>query len=267
VRVQCLLRSNLVYRRDAFDAGFAKLGYKPYYNGVIDHNDVLVIWNRYGHGHELAQAYERAEGKVIVCENGHLGKGWRSETWMAMALSHHAGAGHWPYGGPQRWDSWNEPLAPWRTNGTEYLVFAQRGIGEPGLRSPPNWAEGIVEKLRKRRPELSVRIRAHPGAGQAKISLEEDLRNAKGAITWHSAAALAALKSGVPIWYDCPSWIGRNAGKPFDALLQSEDPATDDAKRLETFRNVAWAMWTIDEIATGAPFKHLLGTADQRAAA
>jgi len=37
-----------------------------------------------------------------------------------------------------------------------------------------------------------------------------------------------------------------------------QEPKRDDVARLELFRRVAWAMWTIDEIDNGIALKNLL---------
>jgi hypothetical protein len=259
VRALCLLRDALAYRRDAYLAGLAAAGYRV--EKAIPaprRDDVLVIWNRYGAADDMARNFERHGARVIVTENGHLGKGWRGGSWYAMARGHHAGAGTWPDGGPARWDGWGVDLAPFRTGGDEILILAQRGIGENGLRSPPNWADRVREQLHRRNPATKARVRAHPAGGAPSIPLEEDLRNVRAVVTWHSAAAASSLLLGVPVFYDCPSWIGAEAGLPLARLFDGTEPKRDDAARLAMFRRLAWAMWNLDEIQDGTAFRHLL---------
>lgn len=243
MKAVCTLRRDIAYRRDAFREGLEAAGYtlvertlKP------EPDDLLLIWNRYGINDYFANLFEKAGAKVFVTENGWLGKSWRNAGWFALSKNHHCGAGAWTVGGPERWDSLNVPLAPWRTEG-ERIILAQRGIGEPGLASPPEWAERI-------RATYGGRIRKHPGKHAPDISLEEDLKDAGEVITWASGAALKALTMGIPVRAACTKWIGFGA-----ASAMHEPLKRDDAARLNMFRRLAWAMWTLEEIRTGLPFQ------------
>lgn len=243
-----LLRHSLHYRREAFNQGLQAAGFKVV-PALPDPRpgDLLIGWNRYGGTHETAQAFERAGAGVLIVENGHLGKGWRGGEWFAMSLDHCGGAGSFAPGGHERWDSWSIELAPWRTGGRETVICAQRGIGEPGIASPPGWAESVQRRI-------GGRIRPHPGIGGV-ARLEDDLANAREVVTWHSAAGLHALAMGIPVWFDCPSWIGAGAARP---LAQwPGKPLCDDEARLAMFRRLAWAMWTLDEVRTGEPIARL----------
>lgn len=243
-----LLRASVHYRRQCFDQGLQAAGFKLV-PALADPRpgDLLVIWNRYGGFHEHAQIFERAGAGVLVVENGLLGKGWRGGEWFSLSLGHCAGAGEFKPAGPERWDSWAVPLAPWLAGGRETVIFGQRGIGEPGVASPLAWAEGVAWSI-------GGRIRPHPGTGD-EIPLAKDLANARQVITWHSAAALQALMLGVPVWFDCPTWIGASAARPLAEW--PGQPKRDDAARLEMFRRLAWCCCTLDEIKTGAPIDRL----------
>lgn len=238
-----LLREALPYRRDAFTGGLKKAGYKVV-PALPDPKpgDVLLTWNRYGGYANEAQRFEQAGARVLVCENGWLGKSWRGGEWFTLCEGHHAGAGTWKVGGPERWDSWGVELAPWK-HGSETIVLGQRGIGEEGIRSPDGWGERMARKL-------GARLRPHPGT--SKTPLEPDLANAEKVVTWNSGAALKALLLGVPVWYDFPQWIGAMA-----ASRVGEPLVRDDALRLAMFRRLAYAMWTLDEISTGEPIANL----------
>ncbi len=244
-----LLRPSLHYRRECFDAGLRAVGFQ-----VVkelhhpDPGDVVLTWNRYGAGEEIARHFEQHGATALVVENGYLGKAWRGGEWFALAIGHHNGAGRWCDGGPQRWDSFGVDLPPYRTGGTETIIFAQRGIGESRVRSPEHWAEQV-------RGRIGGRIRAHPGLHVVK-PLEADLADARECVTWNSGAALRALEMGVPCWHAFKGWIGAPASR-----LLSEwgaEPQRDEAARLAMFRRLAWAMWTLDEIKTGAPIFGLM---------
>jgi hypothetical protein len=250
-RALSLLRNSEHYRAAAFRAGLFAVGFE-----VVDELadptpvDVVLSWNRSGGHDETCRRFERAGARVIIAENGYLGKSWRGEKWFALALGHHVGAGEWLAGGPERWDALQVPLAPWREDGAEVLVLEQRGIGEPGIASPPGWAERAARAT-------GGRIRRHPGASVPDVSLEDDLIGVREVITWHSAGALAALMAGVPVFYDFPEWIGGAAARPLHQRGRLP-PLRDDAARLTMFRNLAWAQWKLEEIERGEAFAHLL---------
>jgi hypothetical protein len=252
-RALSLLRSALHYRKAAFAKGLQAAGYK-----VVDRlpdpgpGDVVVIWNRYQGYDEQARHFERNGGRVVVVENGYLGKDWLGAQWFAMALGHHAGAGQWPEGGPERWDALGVDLRPWRhVNGSvaETLILGQRGIGEPGIASPVGWAE-------KTRKLVGGRIRPHPDTDARAVPLEQDLALAGSVVTWASGAALRALVEGVPVWYEMPQWIGAGAAKPLAEF--GSEPKRSDAARLACFRRLIWAQWRLSEVESGEAFTRLL---------
>lgn len=245
-----LLRASLHYRREAFDAGLRTAGFDVV--PVLENpgpGDLLLIWNRYGGYHDEACRFEACGGRVLVTENGYLGKTWRDGEWFALAEGHHSGAGTWRDHGPDRWDGWNVDLAPFRRSGHETVILGQRGIGEPGVRSPSNWAEAVLSLCDRSR----YRIRQHPGTGAAK-PIAEDLADARAVCTWSSGAALQALLLGIPVWYSFPNWIGARAGARWPQTGNTE-ANRDDESRLHMFRRLAWSMWTLDEIRTGEPIR------------
>ncbi len=250
-RAVILFREGLHYRREAFAAGLKLAGYEPVFRvpATIDPSDVLVIWNRAGEGHSRARDFEAAKAKVLVVENGYLGKDFRGEQYFAIAHNHHNGAGRWPDGGPERWDSWGVELAPWREPGGECVILAQRGIGEQGLRAPDGWLQFAVSTTKGR-------IRRHPGTSKEGPTLERDLRNASSVATWSSGAALKALAMGIPVYYGMPQWIGRAASQPLAKF--SYGPLDLDETRLAMFRRLAWAQWSMSEVENGTAFKRLL---------
>lgn len=243
------IRQTPGWRRQDFDNGLAAAGFdvvptlpKP------EPGDLLVLWNRYSGGDEQARHFESRGARVLVAENGYLGKNWRGGTWLSLGLGHHAGAGTWGQHGPSRWDGWVVELAAWRTKPGPSLIFGQRGFGHPDVRAPVRWAEAA-------RLEFGGRIRPHP-ADQPTIPLERDLEGIGQTLTWHSAAALIALMAGVPAWYAFPRWVGASAGRP---LREWGQPAArDDAARLAAFQRLAWAIWTPAEIASGEAIRSVL---------
>lgn len=255
-----LIRHQPYYRRGAFVAGLKALGYDVGEQPQARPDNVLLCWNRYGRFESAAKAYERAGGRVVIAENGFLGRDWQGGHWYAMARNFHNGGGwtptepeHTPKS-QQRWTRIGTELQPWRRSGLEIVVLATRNIGPQGVREPHGWSHQIAAALAKR-TSRPVRVRQHPGE-KACVPLEDDLAGAYAVVTWGSGAALKALLMGIPVFYGFPKWIGASAGTLVTSTTDFEYPMRSD--RLSMFRQLAYAMWSVDELQTGEPFKCLL---------
>ena len=241
-----LIREQPHYRRDAFVAGMRACGLK---HGEVQPapGAVLLIWNRYGHYHEIATRYERAGGIVLVAENGMLGRDREGGPWYSLARS-------WPnapvpVGGPER----GLPAPTWRKGGEAVLLLPQRGFtaGEAG--QPAGW----VERARARLAAMTKRpvvVRPHPGNDPQHDSLMRQLESAWCTVTWASGAAVKGLMAGVPCFYGRPGFIGADASRPFGEDIEA--PYRGDMTQF--LRRLAWSMWTPAEIATGEPIGRLL---------
>lgn len=251
MRALNLLRPSLHYRREAFDAGLRAAGFDVVER--IDRpgpDDLVITWNAYAGFGEIGRRFEQCGAQWLVAENGCLSKTWAGGEWFSLALGGiAAGGGAFPEGGPERWDSWGVELAPYRTGGDETVIFGQRSIGAPGVASPYKWAENTQRRV-------GGRIRQHPGNAAPTVALADDLKRASECFTWNSGAALHALLLGVPVWSEGP-WIGASAARPLSQWGKAE-PNRDEAARLEMFRRLAWAQWTLDEIRTGEPIRRLV---------
>lgn len=260
-RAHLLLRPAPAYRRDSFAAGLEAAGYQIDGTPRADPapGDILVIWNRYGREHLLAQRFERAGNVVLVAENGPLGRTWLETQWYALTRTLPLARGEFVAGPVDRWDSFGVDICEWRKNGTEIIVLAQRGIGPPGVAQPRDWHQLAAQSLKRHAP---VRIREHPGEKPA-LDLATDLRRALCVVTWASGAALKALLWGLPVFYGLPGWIASSAAELFDprAPLELFDrlPLAYGRARLPFFRALGWTMWRTHELATGTPFLRLLG--------
>jgi len=259
-----MIREQPHYRRGAFvagatAAGFSVVGALP----AAGAGDVLVVWNRYGHFHAAASAVERSGGAVAVVENGYIGKDTDGGQLYAIHRSMLHGYGTWADGGMERWEALGVKLQPWRIGGRRIVILAQRGIGVPPIASSASAAEALAARLRSI-TKLPVHVRHHPGRNPPTTSLAEDLWDAAFAVTHTSSAGLHALAAGVPVITTADRWFGRpgaaflEAGASDDAWGRWEGLLVrDDAARAETFRRVAWAQWTINEIRDGTPFRYL----------
>ncbi len=249
----CLVRLSPHYRRDAFVLGLQRLGYR-----VTDKpwqprgpGDILVTWNRHGWFNDVALQYEREGLKIIVAENGYLGKDATGHQLYALARTHHNGAGQWVEGTEDRWSSLGFELKPWREGGEHILLLPQRGIGAPGVAMPRPWLADVTRRL-KAVTQRPIKVRPHPGAVRSQPY--DDLKGAWAAVIWGSGAGLKSMIAGVPVFHDMPNWIGAPAAT--FGVENIENPKMGD--RLPTFRRVAHAQWTVAEIASGEPFKRLL---------
>lgn len=223
------LRYSPPERIEAFKAGLERIGYQVELGLGV--GDLLVTWNRIGRADEVAQVNSR----VIVAENATWGNGFLGGRWLTLARDRHNTAGMFPVGGYERWESLGVELEPWRVEG-ETVILPQRGIGSPPTAMPKNWIGGAVARF-------GGRVRHHPGLKHVK-SLRDDLAECGRVITWGSGAAVQALMWGIPVISEMPDWIA----------------AQDNtyAGRLDMFRRLAWAQWTLDEIRAGEPFERLL---------
>lgn len=269
-RAYCLLKPQPVYRHDAFMRGLTAAGFLAEARAprAVEAGDVLCIWNRYGLEHDLATRFEAAGGTVLVAENGYVGPGGISphsmepRQWYALATGGHNGSGTWPAGGPERWDALSVELQPWRTDGDHILVCPNRSFGRPDLIMPLRWAEDVKARL-QRVTKREIRIRPHPGNNPVQARpLAEDLRGAHACVIWSSSAGVQALIAGVPVVCGGSRWICRGATGPTPARAREMGANHRDY----VLRELAWAQWSVDEIATGEPFARLLERATNREA-
>lgn len=250
-----LIRDQPPYRREAFCQGAIANGFRVShgYPHKCNPDDVVVIWNRYAHWHDAACVADRAGAKVIVAENGYMGKDQDARQFYALALDGHNGSGSWKVGGPERWKALGIELKPWRQDGRHIVVRQQRGIGTSQMASPPHWHDKMA-KLLQATTKRPVVIRQHPALCQIRRPLFVDLENAWALVTWASSDAGKALVQGIPVFYCAPHLVCEDACRKWAGDI--EDVLMGD--RLGAMQKMAWAQWSVDEIASGVAFRHLL---------
>jgi hypothetical protein len=252
-----LIREQPHYRSDAFIKGLQRHGYKVVrtepHAANIDETDLLVIWNLYGSGLAQSEIFKRKGARVLVCENGYIGKDSQDRQYYAIALNGHNGSGQWFVGGPERWEKLNIEIKPWRKNENGHLlVCAQRGIGSPSMASPPDWHNKIALELRHKTGR-QIKIRNHPAfKTNPPGPLEKDFENCYAVVIWSSTTGVKALIEGIPVIYTAPTCIIAGAAvKGIDGHDYIRD-------RLPALQKMAWAQWSIEEIEMGLPFDYLL---------
>lgn len=247
----CQIRQDPHYRRQAFEAGLRKSGYQLVTSGTPSSpEDLLVIWNRYGPFNVMANAWEARGGTVLVCENGYVGKDDTGHQYYAISAKGHNGSGWWPTGTYDRFEKLHLVVQDWKPNDDGHmLICGQRGIGSPSMASPPDWHKSVEPKIRVAYKNNPIRTRLHPGGNAPTTPLEDDLRGAKACVIWSSSSGVKSLLLGVPVIYDAPHWIcAESATKIAEQKIDYPD------NRLDTFRKMAWAQWSVKEIEEGIPF-------------
>ncbi len=270
MKAYSLIRPGPLYRHEAFLAGLKAAGWdaRAARPAAPQPGELLVIWNRYGEFHELAGRFEARGGTVIVAENCYLGAGGSSPKfdiaggvrpghYFALAKHGHNGQGEWPDGDASRFERLGVELKPWYSGserGGDYiLVCPNRSFGIPGRMMRHDWGERTAERLRgERRP---VRLRPHPLNSAPEIPLAEDLAGARAVVIWSSSAGVHALAEGIPVVCEAGHWILKSAA----CRTLAEVDAGALPERRPAFERMAWAQWTLEEIATGMPFRRLLG--------
>lgn len=267
-KAYCLLRDKPFYRRDAFLQGLTLAGYEarsgaPWY--PVGPGDVLVTWNRYGEHEQQADRFEAQGGTVLVAENGYLGIGgttpkedvcgpYNGSHYYALSRHAHNGRGGWPAGDGSRFAALHVTPAPWRSGGDYILVCANRSFGMRGGIMPRGWGATVRDLLAKL-TRMPIRVREHPGNDRSPRSLAADLAGAAVVYIWSSSCGVHALLAGIPVVCFSPWWICKSAaGEGLGALVRS------NFLRQSALERLAWAQWTVDEIASGLPFELLCGT-------
>lgn len=232
------LRYTVPERREAFVNGLKRLGYaiKECSPARIDIGDIFVTWNRIGWADGVAANFINHGLPVIVAENATWGNDFAGKHWYTLARNYHNTANCFHIGDASRWDDLNVELKPFK-NQQGIIILPQRGIGSPPTTMPNGWAA-------RAQAQHGGNIRYHPGRNKSIIPLELDLINYGTAVTWGSGAAIKALMQGLHIKADMPNWIG--------------DQDNTEQSRLEMFRRLSWAQWTLEEIAGGEAFAWLL---------
>jgi hypothetical protein len=258
----CCLKKHADARHDVFMAGLRAAGYateEGFPRCPVRPDDIMIMWNRKGEYERHADLFEGMGGKVLVAENGYIGKDANGHQHYALAIHGHNGSGLWYSNGPDRFRALGLELKPWRTDGRHILVCPNRFIAPKWFLMPSDWERTTVAALR-RLTDRPIRVRPHPGhwkrlTEHPSIGLARDLENAWACVIWSSSAGLHALVNGIPVIRTGPFWVA--AGADGTDLAAIENPPMPD--RVPVFECIACAQWSLAEIASGLPFRVLRG--------
>lgn len=260
-----MVRTKPEYRSEAFVAGAAKLGYTPLLTSeppkTLNPGDLLITWNAHGRMRPAIDVARRDGATHVLVENGYVGKDDAGVQYYAMAFNGHCGSGQWRVGGPERWEALDTPIKPWAPPGDHVLVCDQRGLGSDLMRSPDAFGDTTFRQLKKY-TERRIVVRKHPGRHRPQYTLEQQMENAWAVVVWSSNVATVALLQGIPVFGCAPYIITEGAVQrgleDLEFPIRPEDPA-----RLTTMQQLAWAQWSVAEIANGTAFDWLLNGAGE----
>ncbi len=244
MRAHLLIRKEPYYRRNAFEQGLSKVGFRLIAMSKPEGpEDWLVLWNKQHSDEQLADRWEQQGGTVIVTENAYLQK--IDKSTYAISVHGHNGSGWFPVGGEDRFTKIGIPMRPWNVTPVDgyRLICAQRGIGSKLMASPRQWAERLAERFA--RSKIPFKVRPHPGNFAPKTPLEQDLRKAVGCEVWSSAAGVRALVEGIPTNHAAPRWICAGGGD-------------SDVARQLALHHMSHGQWRWEEIETGEPFARII---------
>jgi hypothetical protein len=262
-RAFCYIRDLPHYRRSSFVSGLAAAGFDIPPQGTTQFRpgDVAVVWNRYGEYDRIATTAEKAGAVVFVTENGFVGRDREGRQFYQLAIGGHNGSGWWRVGAGDRLRELGiTPVRMWQAENPNghIVVRGQRGIGRPGMGSPPNWHIDMANRLREK-TKRRILVVPHPGNGAVDDQRHvEYLAGAHALVVWSSSVGVKALVMGVPVISDARYWVCKPT--PSVELIEADFLRSDanNKVRHEMLHRMAWAQWSLDEIASGHPFRFLL---------
>lgn len=154
-------------------------------------------------------------------------------------------------------------IKPWRDAGKYILLAGMSGRNAESIGIPPNeWEFRAVEEIRKHtdrpilyRPKPSWRAaRKIHGTRHSppEVSIHDALTDCHAVVTHHSNAAIDGLIAGVPAF----CWEGVATPMALQDLSQIETPYLPEGRE-QWAANIAWCQWSVNEMRSGAAWRHL----------
>jgi hypothetical protein len=211
---------------------------------------------------------QRSKNKdVIVLETGYINRG--------DGLTHHYAAGFNGLNGRADFRNKSMPddrvtilrrqhglrCLDWRKDGKHVLLCGQvPWDASVDHIDYPSWLHYIAGQI-KHRTDRPVIFRPHPLAKMQlagcelsrKATLREDLEDCWAVVTFNSNSGVEAAVEGIPVFtFDAGSMAIPVANMWLD---QMERPQMPD--RHQWLQDLAYAQWTLEEMKSGAAWKHL----------
>lgn len=222
--------------------------------------DVTATWGiRAGRLGIMRRTQERG-GRHLVMELGYFGD---RTKWTSLGFDGLNGKADFVNANspPDRWEQHVNLLKPWREDGDFVLIIGQvpgdTAVEHVNLdRWYAEMARAITAAGEKPvfRPHPITVKRDQPlwtGCDIIMGDLSASLARAKWVVTFNSNVGVDALLAGVPV-------VAMDEGAMVYQLAGHEPgvrPPTPD--RTQFFNNLAYCQWTMDEIKSGAAWKHL----------
>jgi len=229
--------------------------------------DVAVF---YGFNRELLDGYRTAGKKAIYIDLGYWAReGQLGHHKLGINSRHPTDYYQRRAHAPDRWARLRQTIAPWRTSSPPHAPILVCGMSGKGAAAegfhPEEWERRTVAELRKHTQRRIV-YRPKPNwAGSKPIEgadyqrgdnqgrdVPAVLREVHAVVTHHSNVAVDALIAGVPVFV--MDGIARTLG--LSDLSKIEKPIRPDGREQWAY-DAAYTQWTVHEMATGAPWRHL----------
>lgn len=177
-----------------------------------------------------------------------------------------------------RWQIMKERLQlnikPWKKHGDYILITCQRdgGWSMDGLKVI-NWLHPLIQRIR-RYTDRKIRVRFHPGDKKIQkhivqlqaighkvdissptSTLLKDLHDAYAVVSYNSSPGVVAAIEGVPIFVLDP--MRSQAADVANTDLTLLDKPNYEYDREAWLRRLAMSHWRLDELKTGACWKHM----------
>jgi len=235
------------------------------YEGRPD-TDVAVF---YGFNRDLLDGYRVAGKKAIYVDLGYWAReGQTGHHKLGLNSRHPTAYFQRRAHAPDRWRRLNVTIQPWRAANPAAPIIVAGMSGKGALAEgfhPQEWERKAIAELRKHtqrriiyRPKPNwTGSRPIDGADfQKGDSQGRDvpvvLRNCHAIVTHHSNVAVDALLAGVPVF----SVEGIAAKLGLSDLSKIETPVYPDGREQWAY-DAAYTQWTVPEMASGAPWRHL----------
>jgi len=217
----------------------------------------------------IKKTQEKAHRRRVIVDTGFICNGRTTDTTSSyMALGYDnikRRAKYYNENSPSdRFDALGIKIKPWRHDGRHIVVFGQNEIGVSSYHTDIiGWFEKTIAYLNNtyKRPVI---YRTHPNQkvfpkGNYTLKpfvgnpIENDLEDAWCAVAFTTNAAIDAVIHGIPVF------VGDDMNMAWDVaeknIANLKSPAMPD--REQWLYNLAYAQWSIKELATKQPWEHL----------
>lgn len=201
----------------------------------------------YGLSKFTLPVFRAAKGWYYI-DNGYFRPGHYDGYYkVTKNAAQHTGEGDSP---PDRWETLDLKIKPWRKTGRHVLVVLQsKTYHELRGRRPGTWLWDTLAEI-NRVTDRPIIVRPKPTARTKKRPFEQDLADAWCMVTYSSNTAVEALIEGVPVF------VTEGAAKSMSGDLSDiETPYYPE--REQWAWNLAANQWTLEEMKSGQCWREI----------